>query len=344
MPALANIYCHGVPSGLTLTGNVYPDGSDIAAATGLTVTEATNRKTTYVLNAGVTGLHLIHLLSGSNVVWVGWTPTNLAITGDFEACATRREALNLDGKVSDVPAAVRDVDNTSPAENSLGADVAAAKGSASSADSKLNTVLTNIAAVPAAVWAVATSTLTATGSIGKLVSDTLTSLAAMIENSSGWRFKTKALEQAPAGGGGGGGEVTSFSAAALNQLQAQTIRVNSVTRSADNIDVHIGALHSEEAGTAWEFTDAAGVYPHDGEWWIEVRDANDTAVGTVEWVSGDIGESTVFRGEMTAEETAKLTASGGKGTFWVLQRLTEGSDPILRWRGTANLYQAQRAA
>lgn len=123
MPSLANIYCHGVPSGLTLTGELYPDGSDTAAGTGLTVTEQTNRKATYVLNAGVSGLHLIKLKSGSNVVWDGWTPANLANTGDFEACATRREALNLDAKVSDVPAAVRDVDNTTPAEGSLGAVV-----------------------------------------------------------------------------------------------------------------------------------------------------------------------------------------------------------------------------
>ncbi len=121
MPSLANIYCHGVPSGLTLTGELYPDGSDTTAGTGLTVTEQTNRKATYVLNAGVSGLHLINLKSGSNVVWVGWTPTNLAITGDFEACSTRREALNLDAKISDVPAAVRDVDNSTPAEGSLGA-------------------------------------------------------------------------------------------------------------------------------------------------------------------------------------------------------------------------------
>ena len=106
MPSLANIFCHGVPSGLTLTGELYPDGSDTAAGTGLTVTEQTNRKATYVLNAGVSGLHLIKLKSGSNVVWDGWTPDNLAITGDFEACATRREALNLDAKISDVPAAV----------------------------------------------------------------------------------------------------------------------------------------------------------------------------------------------------------------------------------------------
>lgn len=110
MPALANIYCHDVPSGLTLTGELYPDGSDTAAGTGLTVTEATNRKGTYILNADKTGLHRIILKSGANIVWGGWTPTNLAITGDFEACATRREALNLDAKVSDVYADTQRVD------------------------------------------------------------------------------------------------------------------------------------------------------------------------------------------------------------------------------------------
>ena len=146
MPSLANIYCHGVPSGLTLTGNLYPDGSDTAAATGLSVTEAANRKTTYVLSAGVTGLHLIHLLSGSNVVWVGWTPPNLAITGDFEACETRREALNLDAKVSEVPAAVRDVSNASPVAGSLGEAINEAATSSTNAVSYITTVMNRLGA------------------------------------------------------------------------------------------------------------------------------------------------------------------------------------------------------
>lgn len=89
----ASIFCHGVPSGLSLTAKLFPDGSDTAAATGLTVTEMTNRKTTYVFNTTVTGLHLIQLLSGSNVVWVGWTPLNLASDGNFESCDSRLEAM-----------------------------------------------------------------------------------------------------------------------------------------------------------------------------------------------------------------------------------------------------------
>lgn len=339
MPSLANIYCHGVPSGLTLTGNLYPDGSDTAAATGLTVTEATNRKTTYVLNAGVTGLHLIHLLSGSNVVWVGWTPPNLAITGDFEACETRREALNLDAQISDVPAAVRDVSNASPAAGSLGEGVNEAATSSTNAVSYITTVVNRLGAFTG------TGVNTVLGLLKAIMSKAASTPSDVGGTFSAATDSLEAIKDA-GGGGGGGGEVTSFSAEALNQLSARTITVNSVTRSARDIDVHIGCQHSgdEDVGTAWVFTDAAGVYPHDGTWWIEVRDANATAVGTVAWVSGNPGESTIFRGEMTAAQSSLLSASGGKGKFWVLQRLTDGAAPILRWHGNANLLQAQRAS
>lgn len=88
----ATVVCHGVPSGLTLTASVYPDGSDTAAGTALACTEETHRKTTYTFAAtGLSGLHLVHLLSGSNVVWVGWAV--LAAGGTIEASDSRDGAL-----------------------------------------------------------------------------------------------------------------------------------------------------------------------------------------------------------------------------------------------------------
>lgn len=127
MPSLANIYCHGVPSGLTLTGEVYPDGSDTVAETDASVVEETNRKTTYVLNAGQSGLHKILLKCGGAVVWEGWTPANLATTGNFNAVKTRWDALNSSSVVATqasmdaLPEAVRDVDTSGSSDpNTLG--------------------------------------------------------------------------------------------------------------------------------------------------------------------------------------------------------------------------------
>lgn len=97
----ATVYCHGVPSGMTLSATLFPNGSDTAAATGITVTEATNRKTTYSFPTTVVGVHLIHLKSGSVVVWTGWTPASLVGSGSHEACSSLREALYLDSPVSE---------------------------------------------------------------------------------------------------------------------------------------------------------------------------------------------------------------------------------------------------
>lgn len=89
----ATIECNGVPTGLTLTASTFPDGIDTASATGVSATEATNRKTTYSFSANTTGLHLIQLKSGSNVVWIGWAI--LATSGTIIA-KDSREAAKLD--------------------------------------------------------------------------------------------------------------------------------------------------------------------------------------------------------------------------------------------------------
>jgi hypothetical protein len=58
----------------------------------------------------------------------------------------------------------------------------------------------SVSGIAASVWAVLTSTLSTAGTIGKLVTDTLTNLASMSEFvSSIWRFKSTALSQGPGG-------------------------------------------------------------------------------------------------------------------------------------------------
>lgn len=86
----STIECNGVPTGLTLTASFFADGSDTATQTGVSATEATNRKTTYSFSANTTGLHLIHLKSGSNVVWTGWAI--LATSGTIIASDSREGA------------------------------------------------------------------------------------------------------------------------------------------------------------------------------------------------------------------------------------------------------------
>lgn len=86
----ATIECVGVPSGLTLTASLFPDGSDTAVDTGLACTEATNRKGLYTFSANRAGLHLIQLRSGSSVVWYGWAL--LATSGTIQASDERNTA------------------------------------------------------------------------------------------------------------------------------------------------------------------------------------------------------------------------------------------------------------
>jgi hypothetical protein len=118
-----------------------------------------------------------------------------------------------------IAAAVRDVSNASPAANSLGADLAAAKSSAATAATQATAGATSAAtaatqsttAATQATTAATQSTMAATQSTAaasssaavKVVTD---KLATGIEQDGGvYRFTANALEQAPAGGGGGGG-------------------------------------------------------------------------------------------------------------------------------------------
>jgi hypothetical protein len=118
-----------------------------------------------------------------------------------------------------IAAAVRDVSNASPAANSLGADLAAAKSSAATAATQATAGATSAAtaatqsttAATQATTAATQSTTAATQSTAaasssaavKVVTD---KLATGIElDGAVYRFTANALEQAPAGGGGGGG-------------------------------------------------------------------------------------------------------------------------------------------
>jgi hypothetical protein len=95
----ASIECAGAPTGLTLTASTFPDGSDTASDTGLACTEATNRKGVYTFSTTRTGLQLIQLKSGSNVVWFGWAV--LAASGTIQASDERTSALNSLASIAD---------------------------------------------------------------------------------------------------------------------------------------------------------------------------------------------------------------------------------------------------
>lgn len=63
------------PEGLTLTAELYPDGSDtIANGSGDACTEATNRKGyyTFTVTESLTGWHLILIKSGSTLIATLW--------------------------------------------------------------------------------------------------------------------------------------------------------------------------------------------------------------------------------------------------------------------------------
>lgn len=73
--------------GGTLTLDLYPDGSDTAAASAVTLTEATNRKSIYTGSVtGLSGLHLGLIKSGSTVVGQVWgvmTTTGVVVFADL---------------------------------------------------------------------------------------------------------------------------------------------------------------------------------------------------------------------------------------------------------------------
>jgi hypothetical protein len=89
------VECAGVPTGLSLSASIYPDASDTATATGLTATEATNRKTLYTFSTTATnGIFFIKLIDGSsNVWWVGWVFLPVTATGTVTASDERYIAL-----------------------------------------------------------------------------------------------------------------------------------------------------------------------------------------------------------------------------------------------------------
>ena len=98
----ATIILSDLPTGQSLTVDVYPDGSDTAAASAVALTEATNRKTVYSYSsATLTGLHRLLVKLGSVVIGSRWAV--LATTGVIEAWSDR-------GQNVDVPTAEEIVD------------------------------------------------------------------------------------------------------------------------------------------------------------------------------------------------------------------------------------------
>lgn len=69
----ATLDCPVGLTGLTLTATLYPDGSDTAAVSGVSLTEATNRKGYYTGSVtGLSGLHYVRVLSGATDIAAGW--------------------------------------------------------------------------------------------------------------------------------------------------------------------------------------------------------------------------------------------------------------------------------
>lgn len=68
-------------TGLTLTCDLFPDGSDTAAASAQSMTEATNRKGYYTASiTGLTGLHFVNIKNGSQVIGYGYVIMDTAGT------------------------------------------------------------------------------------------------------------------------------------------------------------------------------------------------------------------------------------------------------------------------
>jgi hypothetical protein len=138
--------------------------TNITAGTITTVTNLTNAPTNGDLTAAMKAS--VNTEADAALVDVGLTSI---VTARIDAAISSRLAgasYTAPPTAAQNAAATRDVDNTTPAANSLGAHAKSASDSASSA---------------------ATNT---------------TDLPTLIENVSGKRFTTKALEQAPSGGGG----------------------------------------------------------------------------------------------------------------------------------------------
>lgn len=106
------------------TVTLYPDGSDTAAESGTSATEATNRFGAYTFsNATQTGLHRVDLVSGGVVRYFGWA--YLATSGTIVVADDRKIALA--GQTGGL-ATVGDVQiNVYPLNTTLGERVAASE-------------------------------------------------------------------------------------------------------------------------------------------------------------------------------------------------------------------------
>lgn len=99
-----------IPLGLTgvtpLTCDLFPENSDTAAASGVTLTEATNRKGFYTASVSVTGWHTIKLYVSAAyfpAVFAAQIPSSGTVTAVSEAGVVRAD--NRDGDA--IPAAAQ---------------------------------------------------------------------------------------------------------------------------------------------------------------------------------------------------------------------------------------------
>jgi hypothetical protein len=95
-------------TGLTATVSLFADGSDTAASSGTSLTEATNRKGYYTCSiTGLSGFHYLEVLVSGSPVWTGWVKmatSGRCVAGDsqlldqaggVESGVTLREAQRI---------------------------------------------------------------------------------------------------------------------------------------------------------------------------------------------------------------------------------------------------------
>ena len=325
--------------GLTLTVELYPDGSDpLANGSGDTATEAANRDGTYTITVteALTGLHQLKVFSGTTFLATQWVHIDADDTTTYYAASSRTlAAYGLTGAgltalatAAALAAAQTDLDTIT--------DTGVVATNMRGTDGANTTTPPTTAAIATAVWASGTRTLT---SFGTLIADiwaaatrTLTAgtkdteidaIKAVtdkaddtLEDDGGTqRFTANALEQAPSGGGGGGGDATAANQAILLARTAAGVTVNATNQANANSDfanpIRRGDEYSAAAGNAFTITSTG--YPNSpwGSSTTAVLKINQngawSTTGSVV-VAHDASETITLTITLTETETAALTA------------------------------------
>ncbi len=266
-------------TGLTLTCDLFPDGSDTAAASSVALTEATNRKGLYTATVSVTGVHKVKLYSGAAyfpaTLWADITSSGTVTTVSDRSTIDVSQVVRADDRDGDaIPTAaqIRDVSNASPAANSLGAAVNEAAGSATNAVSYITTALNRLGAWSGTGintilgWAKSTAKkdATAPSDIGGTFDPATDSLEALRErgDSGAWGGNAETIaDNIVADLDVSGVKTSSFSVSALDQLKAADIDLAQWDPDTDPAKIYRGVDHLHATGNAFTFRNADGDWP-----------------------------------------------------------------------------------